>query len=546
MNMAAPEAELANTLVKQIDWVPGYELLEQVGAGAVGTVYRARQIKLDRIVALKIINRDKLDDPCFALRFEIEAKALARFHHANIVQVYDYGREEDCLFIAMEFLEGKDLYQRIRRQGPLDERLAWAVARQTASALGHAARQGVVHRDIKPANLFMVRPEPGLGTPQDLSLVKVADFGMARIRHNVNDLSSSASGSGLVLGTPLYMAPEQFRTPGKVDHRADIYALGATIYHALTGHPPHGGASSWDVMVEKLERAPEFGSDISSESAALIRAMMEVDPANRVGAYGELINRIDSLQFKRGTFHVEHGGEREQTRAVGTKRRLGRRLALAVALMAAIAGVFRLGWLPAGQATQAHEREFMSTGNQFFLFDQQSLQGWRPTVDGGMWSIEKDKEGVSVLAGTGFVRREFTPLQDYRLTVGLDVHEADAVELHFAIPQHPTESAGRLVLHVSRKNGALLGIRKGARGAFSALGGPVPFPLADWFKGRTPYLEVRCVKEGSTWSAWFHGREVGRVDAGQGPHLAEIQICGDSGAARIDSAVLERLERASP
>src|SRR4051812_32518968 len=130
--MAASDTELEQTAVKSIDSVPGYELLGTVGAGAVGTVYRARQLKLDRIVAVKVIQHDKLPDRALAARFELEAKALAKLHHPGIVQVYDFGQQGEQLFITMELLEGEDLGQRIRREGALDERFAWKIARQTA------------------------------------------------------------------------------------------------------------------------------------------------------------------------------------------------------------------------------------------------------------------------------------------------------------------------------------------------------------------------------------------------------------------------------
>src|SRR4051794_30484071 len=131
--MAASEAELERTIIKHIDSVPGYQLLERIGAGAVGTVYRARQIKLDRIVAVKVIPHDPLPDRSVTAPFELEAKTLAKLHHPSIVQVYDCGQENQCLYITMELLEGEDLCQRIRREVPLDEKFVWAIARQTAS-----------------------------------------------------------------------------------------------------------------------------------------------------------------------------------------------------------------------------------------------------------------------------------------------------------------------------------------------------------------------------------------------------------------------------
>jgi tRNA A-37 threonylcarbamoyl transferase component Bud32 len=540
--MAAANAELEQTVVRHIDSAPGYELLMPVGAGAAGTVYRARQIKLDRIVAVKVIQHHPRLDGSLAARFELEARALAKLHHPSIVQVYDCGQQGQHLFIAMELLEGEDLGQRIRRQGPLDEAFVWAIARQTASALAHAAEHGVVHRDIKPANLFLVKQEPGIGLSQDPVIVKVADFGLARVQRDLAHPETSGSGDGLVLGTPLYMAPEQYRTPALVDHRADIYALGATVYHALTGRQPFVGTTVWGVMVQKLERSPSFGADLSKASAELIAAMMAIDPEQRVGNYEELIRRIDALPapnrpatatVKPTTFRGRNGKSRTRWPV---------QLMIVAAFMLATFGAIRLKWWPAGPTTRAADLDYRATGYQEALFSQQSLQGWLPTGDGGRWSVDKDEEGAPILTGTGFVRRIFTAPPSYRLTLGLDLHDAETVEIHFAIPQRSPELAGRLVLRITKKNGALLGIKAGSRGSFTPISSPVPFPAAEWFEGRRPYLEVCCVRTGATWSAWFHGQKVGWFDSDTAARSAEVQIWSGSGSARIDSVFLEKLE----
>src|SRR5438067_13796710 len=131
-------AELERTTVAPSEWLPGYEILSVIGSGGFGTVVQARQLKLDRIVAVKIIDLDKMANPALASRFQAEAITLGKFHHPNIVQVHDFAIHAGRMFIAMELLEGEDLGQRLKRGGPLDERLAWSVARQTASALAHA------------------------------------------------------------------------------------------------------------------------------------------------------------------------------------------------------------------------------------------------------------------------------------------------------------------------------------------------------------------------------------------------------------------------
>jgi serine/threonine protein kinase len=147
--------------------IPGYEILSVLGRGACGVVYRARQLKLDRIVALKTVQLQSPSRSTALARFELEAVALAKLQHPNIVNVFDYGHHDGQVYMAMELLDGEDLERRLRRLGRLDDRTAWTIARQTAAALSHAAALGIIHRDIKPANLFLVPPPTGFGLPED-------------------------------------------------------------------------------------------------------------------------------------------------------------------------------------------------------------------------------------------------------------------------------------------------------------------------------------------------------------------------------------------
>src|SRR5438067_12466209 len=177
--MTTVAADLERTAVAQSDLLPGYDILSVIGTGGFGTVMRARQLKLDRIVAVKIIELDKTAKPALAARFQSEAITLGKFHHPNIVQVHDFALHDGRMYIEMELLEGEDLGQRIKRAGKLDERTAWAIARQTASALGHAAGQRVVHRGIKPTKLYLMPAATGIGLPGCVAMVTVADFGLA-------------------------------------------------------------------------------------------------------------------------------------------------------------------------------------------------------------------------------------------------------------------------------------------------------------------------------------------------------------------------------
>ena len=234
-----PVAELAARF-------PQLEILEHIGKGGMGAVYKARQKQLDRVVALKILPPGIGDDPAFAERFAREAKALAKLNHPGIVTLYEFGKVDGLYFFLMEFVNGVNLRQ-LLHAGRISPREALAIVPQICDALQFAHDQGIVHRDIKPENILLDRR----------GRVKVADFGLAKIIvGQASRLSSEATESskeldrrdacptteltdaGKVMGTPNYMSPEQIAAPGEVDHRADIYALGVVFYQMLTGELP--------------------------------------------------------------------------------------------------------------------------------------------------------------------------------------------------------------------------------------------------------------------------------------------------------------------
>lgn len=537
--MTVPNSAPDQTILLPADWLPGYEIESIVRTGGFGTVFRARQLKLDRLVAVKVIDRERLTDPTLAARFEAEAMALGRFHHPNIVQVFDYGYTNDRFFIAMELLEGEDLGQRLRRVGKLDERVAWAIARQTASALAHAASLGVVHRDIKPANLFLIPAPTGIGLPIDVPMVKIMDFGLALTRPVGDKSDRQSSTDKLLLGTPIYMAPEQYRRSKEVDHRADIYALGSTIYHALSGRPPFDGASVWEVLAKKFGAPPTFWPEATAESIDILTQMMEPESANRVATYEQLVELIE----QHSAFHADDPNKKSNR----TKRWFSisrRKLAwpLAAVVLAAVATVMTVG-LRAHQSARKSPSEpivtYVSRGNHEALFDRESLSGWRSS--GGNWKIESDEENLSVLSGTGLIQRSFKPSDNYRISVGLDLHKASAVEIHFGVPTKSSDFSQRLVIRVSKTDGIRFGAKVGIKGEFRSIGSAVPFPPPSWFADRPPYVEVRFSFVGGAWVAFFGGVEIGRAEDDGSLKSADFRVLTDGGSVRIDSVILERL-----
>lgn len=235
---------------------PDLEILELLGQGGMGIVYKARQIKLDRLVALKILQAEAAKDPSFAERFSREARTLARLNHPNIVGIYDFGESDGLYYFLMEYVDGANLRQ-VESAGRLTPEQALQIVPRICDALQYAHEEGIVHRDIKPGNLLIDRR----------GRVKIADFGLAKLLgKSTRDLT--LTGTHHVMGTPHYMAPEQVEHPQEVDHRADIYSLGVVFYEMLTGELPVGRFAPPsqkvqvdvrldDVVLRTLEKEPE-------------------------------------------------------------------------------------------------------------------------------------------------------------------------------------------------------------------------------------------------------------------------------------------------
>ena len=253
----------------------GYRLQARIGRGGMGTVYRAHQISLEREVALKILTASLGANPEFVARFMKEARAAARLNHPNVVQVHDAGFEGNAHYIAMEYLPGGALEDAILKRGPIPFREAVAMACDALKALAFAQAHGIVHRDIKPGNLLLT----------DSGAVKVCDLGIA-----LDLRQPDASREGATAGSPAYMAPEQARGE-TLDHRADLYALGATLYHAIAGAPPFDGATIKEILNKKVsqeapplaERAPAVPRRLSLAVARLLAR----NPAERFASAEE-------------------------------------------------------------------------------------------------------------------------------------------------------------------------------------------------------------------------------------------------------------------
>jgi tRNA A-37 threonylcarbamoyl transferase component Bud32 len=290
--VTAPPAAVPSALMNH----PRYRVGELLGVGGMGAVYKAEHLLMERPVALKVLNRELIDKPATIERFRREVRAAARLTHPNIVAAFDAEQAGEVHFLVMEYVEGVSLARRIAEDGPLPLAQACDFVRQTALGLQHAHECGMVHRDIKPQNLML--------TPS--GQVKILDFGLARfvlesVSQGVRDQGSgvekgaaqaSAEGqvksltqTGIVMGTPDYIAPEQARDSHLADIKADIYSLGCTFYHLLAGHPPFPEGNAVQKVKAHLERPPrplsECRPDVPPALVKIIDQMMAKDAAER-------------------------------------------------------------------------------------------------------------------------------------------------------------------------------------------------------------------------------------------------------------------------
>jgi serine/threonine-protein kinase len=253
-DVAPDEALLGRTIAGK------YRIDEFVGGGAMGAVYKARQIALEKIVAIKVLHREIQKDAQFTLRFKREAKAASRLDHPNSMRVLDFGEESDgLLYMVMEYLDGHDLFEIHRRQFPLPSERIASILSQALAALAVAHDQGVIHRDLKPENIMVLAGQDDEGNAIDV--VKVCDFGIAKIvdsgRSKITDSSAARlSTRGLVVGTPEYMSPEQGRGES-LDPRADLYSMGIILYQLITGKVPFEAESAIGIVLKHVTEAPK-------------------------------------------------------------------------------------------------------------------------------------------------------------------------------------------------------------------------------------------------------------------------------------------------
>jgi hypothetical protein len=333
--MNAPEPALTTN----VPMLAGrYQLLDQLGQGGMGAVFRALDVSLGRHVAVKVLPAGKLADADAVARFRREAMALARLSHPGIVQAHDSGQDGERHFLVMELVEGRSLAAILAEQGRIAPTRAADVGHQAARALGHAHKSGLIHRDVKPSNLLLMAD----GT------VKLLDLGLARfLQDQLGDASLTHTGAGM--GTPDYCAPEQFRNAHSADPRADVYSLGCTLYHLIGGRVPFPGSSLSEKMKAHERQQPtpleELCPEVPAGLALVVQRMMAKRPQDRFRSMAEVAEALapyvagSSASFQEMRTTVTWDGSQLTT----ALRRSGRRRSILVLVAGVVLGVLMAG-----------------------------------------------------------------------------------------------------------------------------------------------------------------------------------------------------------
>jgi eukaryotic-like serine/threonine-protein kinase len=526
--------------------LPGYHVQQLIGQGSMGLVFQATQLKLQRDVAIKVVAVAHLQREVAQSRFQQESQIIAQFKHPHIVAAFDFGEHEHRFFLVMELIDGQGLDDWINQHGPMKEFEAWHMIHQAASGLAYAAQRGCIHRDVKPANILLVKADAG--SSSELPMVKLTDFGLA-LMNDAKLPSERLTATGIVLGTPMYMAPEQF---GKedLDHRGDIYSLGATLAFALLAHSPFAGDSIWELMTNKTHdnRAllEKLQDRVSPESLRLIEAMLEPDRNKRIGSYEELLARIDQLPVMSRPASQPLLAIKPLSTTAQSKS--WRTWWIAAPLgFCLLAGLLAFRFI-SGHATKVDPAQFQVSGYNEPLYDGVSLSNWK--IVSGIWSATQDAESTRILSGQGtlgkpaILRRTLPPLKNYRISLGMDLREAEAVEVQFALAKNEETDPRRFAVRITRE-GATLGERYGSEGPWKALSSTVPLPTrAD--AGDINYWELRIDQLAGHWGAAFHGSTLKHGLRFRNDDVAEVRILVfGSTASFAELQIMELVEKKS-
>jgi serine/threonine-protein kinase len=298
-----------DSMFRPAQQIPGYQILGKLGHGAMATVFKAKQLSLDRLVAIKVLPKRLSENPEFVDRFYREGRAAARLNHPHIVQAIDVGQSSGYHYFVMEYVEGQTVYDGIKDGKPYTEKRALDILLQSTRALEHAHARGFIHRDVKPKNIMLTRD----------GLVKLADMGLAR---EVTDYEAANAEAGRAYGTPYYISPEQIRGEINIDFRADIYSLGATFYHMVTGKVPFDGASPTAVMHKHLKEPlvppDHINKELSAGIGELVEVLMAKKRDERYASTADLIIDIEAVMQGEPPFQARKKYDRDVLQSLAT------------------------------------------------------------------------------------------------------------------------------------------------------------------------------------------------------------------------------------
>ncbi|MDB4749506.1 serine/threonine protein kinase [Rubripirellula sp.] len=553
------EVEIAQAFTTPNDLAVGYELKDVLGYGALGIVYRAYQSRLHRDVAIKSIIESRVTLQNVVARFEQEVTAIGRLKHPNIVRAYDSGCNRDRLYLVMELVEGQDLRKKLD-EGRLDSVTSLWILRQTALGLAHAKSHDIIHRDVKPGNIILTEAPAGFDLPPDIPLVKIADFGLAQL--NFTDEKeidrTHLTVAGASMGTPMYSAPEQL-AGDPIDHRADIYALGATLFHMLTGATPFESSRITKIIAAKARGEPPrmemLPKRLDPMILDLMLDLMQHDPDKRLATYQELIDRIDETlqqitnpargmgssrrnhRTNRATRVGQPSGVREWLVTNANKIRL-----VAVGILAAT--LITIAIIEPSFLQIPASPTLVPDGWEQALFDGKTLSGFQRSE--GTWKTTNDAEGGSVLTGTGYIIRPLPipPAENQQdsfgwgCRVGIDLNSAQECEVHFGFSSPSFENCERYVVRYTPESVAF-GKRTGMDGNFSTLtsrpslvpsGGDAPY-----------YAEIRVELHNAQWFVFYNDKLLGDMALEQPLENTALGLVSRQGDGNFEAPSIFRL-----
>ncbi|NND97125.1 MAG: serine/threonine protein kinase [Pirellulaceae bacterium] len=581
------DVDIVQSLQNPDSVVPGYTILEMIGRGGMGVVYRALQKDLERAVALKTILISNINDSTVAARFEREAKAVAKLQHPNIVQALSFGRHEGRYYFAMEYVPGRTCEHALHEERLLTPAAVWSIVRQVASGLMHALSQNLIHRDIKPANLILQPPPDGSASRSEI--VKITDFGLAMFADQSAEQMKLTTGDK-IMGSPAYMSPEQFGGD-TVDFRSDIYSLGATAWHLLFGKAPFHGPSIAALYRQKSQPLvfdqSSLPVQVPPEQMQLLMAMLHHDVNGRPQDYRQLIDAIDALNvcesITRGVtplgLPVESKSSRTPPSPISdqpTSTRVFENLqetlppnsttasqdqalstieltrpqhhprvsklkwwGLAAILAAAVVATGVIGSRSTVRGPRTHTRVVTNTP----LFDGVTLRGW--DVGGSMigaWNTVQAPDASTAIACTtqqGALSRRYpeTPYPRISLFVW-PLHDSGPVDIDFAIDSS-VDSDVRGCLKISSS-----GIQLGTKTSdFDAIAVSVTAAAPNTLKQR--YHVVHIERQPTDWYVFLEEKLVGTLPidrVGQGNEIRLVVHGSDAADDRQSSAFFAEVQ----